>query len=133
MPEYGWSRIFLNILGFLIWFKKEKHGWISLAHASICLKYNVKDTYKKTIEVRKHLQDRSAFRAISNVQDGAFVIMFNMVLWTYLGVCICFSIRICQVYARFWICVSMLLNNARICLNMPEAEREIIVQTNYHL
>ena len=125
MPEYGWSRIFLNILGFLIWFKKEKHGWISLAHASIYLKYNVKDTYKKTIEVRKHLQDRSAFRAISNVQDGAFVIMFNMVLWTYLGVCICFSIRICQgsEYARYtqdseyaWVCSWIMLEYVSICL-----------------
>ena len=33
-----------------------------------------------------------------------------------------------QGYTRFWICVSMLLNNARICLNMPETEPKITVQ-----
>ena len=35
-------------------------------------------------------------RTVSNVQDWAFVKMFNMVLWIYLGVCMCFVIKICQ-------------------------------------
>ena len=35
---------------------------------------------------------------------------------------------ICQGYTRFWTCVSMLLNNARICLNMSETESKITVQ-----
>ena len=35
-------------------------------------------------------------KTVLNVQDGAFVKMFNMVLLIYLGVCICFVIRICQ-------------------------------------
>ena len=32
--------------------------------------------------------------------------------------------------SRFWICVSMLLDNAWICLNRPEAEPKITVQDN---
>ena len=44
MPEYLWSRILFNILGFLICPNKNKYGWINLEHARIYLKYNVKDT-----------------------------------------------------------------------------------------
>ena len=53
MPEYLWSRMFLNILGFLICLNKNKDGWINLEHARICLKYNVKDTVKYSIFKRE--------------------------------------------------------------------------------
>ena len=39
---------------------------------------------------------KDAFRTVSKVQDRALVKMFNMVLWIYLGVRMCFAIRICQ-------------------------------------
>ena len=38
------------------------------------MKYNVKDTVKYSIF------KRGTFRTVSNVQDGAFLKMFNMVL-----------------------------------------------------
>ena len=40
--------------------------------------------------------------------------------------------QICQGYTRFLICVSMLLSNARIYLNMSEAEPKITVQAKEH-
>ena len=46
MPEYGWSRMFLNMAGLLICLNKTKYDWISLEYAWICLKYNLKDTVK---------------------------------------------------------------------------------------
>ena len=36
----------LNMPELLICVNKTKYGWISLEHAWICLKYNVKDTVK---------------------------------------------------------------------------------------
>ena len=64
-------------------------------------------------------------RTLLNVQDGVFVKMFNMVLWRYLGVCICFVIRICQgsEYASdtqgseyAWVCCWRMLEYVWICL-----------------
>ena len=43
-PKYGWSRMFLNMPGFLISLNKNKYEWINLEYAWICLKYNVKGT-----------------------------------------------------------------------------------------
>ena len=40
----------------------------------------------------------------------------------------CFAIGICYARVR-----SMLLNNARICLNVPETESKITAQAKYHL
>ena len=100
MPEYLWSRTFFDVLGFLICLNKNKYGWINLEHARICLQYNVKDTVKYSIF--KIDRERGTFRTVSNVQDGASVKMFNIVLWIYLEVWICFVIRIYQgsEYAR---------------------------------
>ena len=46
MFEYSWSRMFVNMLGFLICLKINKYDWISLKYAKICLKYSVKDNLK---------------------------------------------------------------------------------------
>ena len=71
------------------------------------------------------LRERGAFRTVSNVQDEAFVKMFNMVLWIHLGVWICFVIRICQgsEYARdtegtkyAWVYSWIILEYVWICL-----------------
>ena len=65
------------------------------------------------------------FRTVLSVQDGAFLKMFNMVLWIYLGVCICFVIRMYQgsEYAsdnqgsgNAWVCCLRMLKYAWICL-----------------
>ena len=74
MLEYLWRGMLFNILGILICLNKKKYGWINLEHAKICLKYNVKDTVQYSI-----LRERGAFRTVSN--DGAFVKMFNAILW----------------------------------------------------
>ena len=42
MPEYGWSRISVNVAGLL----KVNYGRVSLEYAWICLKYNLKVTVK---------------------------------------------------------------------------------------
>ena len=59
--------------------------------------------------------------------------MFNFVLWIYLGVWICFVIEKYQgseytkdAQGSEYAC--LLLNNARIFLNMPEPETKITVQ-----
>ena len=42
---------------------------------------------------------------------------------------------ICYGYTRLWICMSMLLNNAQICLNIPEQgiiSTHIIYVYNYN-
>ena len=67
------------MLGFLIYLNKNKYGLISLEQGRICLKYNVKDTatlFQKLVSIYKG----GAFRSVSNVKEGAFVEMFNMVL-----------------------------------------------------
>ena len=69
MAEYDWNQAYLNKprflsklesaeilgvalkyakvwLGFLISLNKNKHDWISLEYAIICLIYNIKDTVK---------------------------------------------------------------------------------------
>ena len=90
------------------------------------------NTMLKALLSMASLRERGAFRTVSDVQDGAFEKMFNMVLWIYLWVWICFVIRICQgsEYARdtegtkyAWV-----LNNSQTCLNMPETEPKITVQ-----
>ena len=93
MPEYLWSRMFFNILGFLICLNKNKYGWINLENARICLKYNVKDTVKYSIFKRK-----SAFRTVSNNEDGAFVKMFSMVLSIYPEAWIRIKISLTRIY-----------------------------------
>ena len=55
--------------------------------------------YNDTLEVRER---RDTLRTVSNVQDEAFVKMFNTVLWIYLGVCICFVIGIQQGSEYAW-------------------------------
>ena len=58
---------------------------------------------------------------------GAFVKVFNMVLWIYLGVWVCFVIRIChgsefaknaQDSEYAWVSSSIMLEYAWICLEM---------------
>ena len=97
MPEYLWSRMFFNILGFLIYLNKNKYGWINLENARICLKYNVKNTVKYSIFKRKAYSELYQTTKMELLWK-----MFNMVLWIYLGVWMCFGIRICQGsgYAR---------------------------------
>ena len=46
MGEYEKSRMIINRLGFLICLNKNKYGLITLEHASIYLKFNVKGTVK---------------------------------------------------------------------------------------
>ena len=122
MPEYLWSRMLFNILGFLICPNKNKYGWINLEHARIYLKYNVKDTLN-IASLRE--RERGTFRTASNVQGGAFVKNFNMALWIHLGVWICAVIRIGQgsQYARdtqgsgyAWVCSWLMLGYVWICL-----------------
>ena len=72
----------------------------------------------------------AALRTVTNGQEGGFVKMLSMVLWINLGVWICFLIEICQgsgfvsdtQVSKLW-----------ICLNMPETESGITVQTKQHL
>ena len=67
-------------------------------------------------------------RTVMNVWNGAFVKMFNMVLWKNFGICICFLIRICQ--SSEYASDTQGSEYARLCLNMPEAEPKITVQEN---
>ena len=72
----------------------------------------------------------------TNVQDGAFVKMFNMVLSIYLNIPWSLNM-VCDKntpgfwiwvgHTKFWICESMLLNNAWICLNISETEPKITI------
>ena len=66
-----------------------------------------------------------AFRTESNVQDWAFMKMFDMVLWIYCTVWISFVIEICQgfEYAKdtegseyVWVCSGIMLEYVRTCL-----------------
>ena len=43
------AEVFLNMIGFLIYLKKNKYDWINAEYASVCLKYNVKDTFLKLL------------------------------------------------------------------------------------
>ena len=134
MPEYGWSRMFLNMLGFLICLNKNKYGWISLKYARICLKCKVKDTIKLLLKLDSiYKRERDTCRTVSNVQDGTFVKRLHMVLWIYFELCDrnMPGFWMCQGYTRFWICRSMFLNNARLCLNMPETEPKITLQVAF--
>ena len=132
MPEHGWSRTFLNKPGLLLCLNRTIYGWLSLEYAWVCLKYNAKKSYYRSMtpcyKLDSNLQNRGVFRTASNVQGWTLVKTFNMVLWIYRTVWICFVVGTCQgfEYANntesFWIFVNMLLNNAWICLDMPEAE-----------
>ena len=53
--------------------------------------------------------------------------LFNMVLWIYLGIWICQGSKYTRD-AHYFEYACILLNNARICLNMPEAEPKTTVQ-----
>ena len=103
MPEYGWSRMFVNMLGFLLCLNKNKYGWISLKYARICLKCKVKDTIKLLLKLDSiYKRERDTCRTVSNAQNGAFVKMLHMVLWIYFELCD-------RNMPGFWIC--QVLNN----------------------
>ena len=116
LPEHGGGRMFLNMLGFLICLNKNKHDWISLEYASICPNYNVNDTVKllqiwaASIRERRSQNciKRPGWRFGENVYYGILNIPWSL------------NVLCDRNMSEFWICVSMLLNNARVCLNIPE-------------
>ena len=136
MLEYGWRRMFRNIPGFLICLNKTKYGSISLEYARIYLKYDVKDAIKLLYKLDNIYKERSIQNSIKhprwnfceNVWYGIMNIpcSLNMLCDRNMP-----GFWIWQGYTRFWICVSLLLNNvnnAWTCLNMPETEPEITVR-----
>ena len=75
---------------------------------------------------------KDPFRTVSNVQDGNVYYGIINIAWSLNMLCDrnMQGFWIWQGYIRFRICVSMLLNNALICLTMHEAEPKITVQSN---
>ena len=69
-------------------------------------------------EEKKIPQSYSRSKIASNVQDGAFVKMFNMVLWIYIGVGICQGSEFgsdTQGSEYAWVCSSIMLEYVWIC------------------
>ena len=104
--------------------------WVWPEYPWVWLKQNV-PKYARILDmirnIRWHVFKRSACKVVRNDQDIAFVKLFNVVLWIYLGAYICFvrsfsGFWICQEYTRILIYVSMLLINAWRCLGVCQEQ-----------
>ena len=95
MPEYGWSRMFLNMPEFLLCLNKTKYEWIMPVYR-ICLKYNVKNKYSlKLLYMLDSIYKRETHSELHQTSKMEFLWKCS-IFWIYHGVWICFVIRICQ-------------------------------------
>ena len=95
MPEYGWSRMFLNMPGFLLCLNKTKYEW-AMPVNRIYLKYNVKNKDSlKLLYMLDSIYKRETHSELYQTSKMEFLWKCS-IFWIYHGVWICFVIRICQ-------------------------------------
>ena len=123
--KYCRSRMILNRLGFRIYLNQNKYDWISLKHARICLKFNVKNTVKLLQKLDRIYEKQMHSELYQTSRMELLRKIFNMVLSIYPEVWIYFLIGIYQgtEYARdtksskyVWVCSWIMFKYVWICL-----------------